>query len=271
MADFIAGYISGATGILLGSPLDIIKVRLQHSLPSSSTSPTFPTALSLIRGSAAPILGYGALNGLLFASYTRSLSLLPGSTSSNPSYFTAGIVSGIATFIVSAPSETIKCRAQILNVSSWEVVKALGVRGVFTGGMVTLVRDAVGYGFYFKSYEEMRARGVGVLLAGGIAGCVSWASIYPLDVVKTRVQTVVEGELRGGGERRALLERSRRGGAWECAKRAYLEEGMGVFFRGLGVCMARAFLVNAVQWAVYEYVMMQLQGKTADEEAAAYM
>src|ERR1700761_8671424 len=28
-----------------------------------------------------------------------------------------------------------------------------------------------------------------VLLAGGIAGCISWATIFPLDVIKTRIQS----------------------------------------------------------------------------------
>jgi len=35
MADFIAGYISGAVGILIGNPLDVLKTRLQASRPSS--------------------------------------------------------------------------------------------------------------------------------------------------------------------------------------------------------------------------------------------
>jgi len=34
------------------------------------------------------------------------------------------------------------------------------------------------------------------------------------------------------------------------AREAYNSEGVAVFFRGLGVCNARAFIVNAVQWAV---------------------
>ena len=37
---------------------------------------------------------------------------------------------------------------------------------------------------------------------------------------------------------------------YQIAKGAYLAEGAGVFFRGLGICSARAFFVNAVQWAV---------------------
>lgn len=33
---------------------------------------------------------------------------------------------------------------------------------------------------------------------------------------------------------------------------------MHVFFRGLTVCCVRAFIVNAVQWAVYEWMMQYL-------------
>ena len=36
-------------------------------------------------------------------------------------------------------------------------------------------------------------------------------------------------------------------GAIEIAKQAYHQEGIRVFFRGLGVCSIRAFIVNAVQ------------------------
>ena len=43
--------------------------------------------------------------------------------------------------------------------------------------------------------------------------------------------------------------------AVQIAKHAYQTEGAGVFFRGLGICSVRAFIVNAVQWAVYEWMM----------------
>ncbi len=32
-ADFWAGYVSGAAGIIVGNPLDLVKVRLQAGLP----------------------------------------------------------------------------------------------------------------------------------------------------------------------------------------------------------------------------------------------
>jgi solute carrier family 25 (mitochondrial carnitine/acylcarnitine transporter), member 20/29 len=89
----------------------------------------------------------------------------------------AGTIGGLATWIVSIPTEVIKCRTQLLSVesagvslckigtekskartsfpssssSSWAVAKqiyhASGIRGFFQGGTVTSVRDAVGYGF----------------------------------------------------------------------------------------------------------------------------
>ncbi|KAH7369858.1 putative mitochondrial carnitine/acylcarnitine carrier protein [Rhexocercosporidium sp. MPI-PUGE-AT-0058] len=286
-ADFWAGYISGAAGILIGNPLDLIKVRLQASqfTPSLSTPPsgsttttsytaTFTSASSLIRGATAPILGYGALNALLFVTY-------------NP-----GAVGGLATWIVSTPTELVKCRAQIstsaATASSWgitrEILRREGVRGLYFGGVVTALRDSVGYGFYFWSYEittrmmekKMRERipdgkgdGVGeaakVLLCGGIAGVVTWASIFPLDVIKTRVQTqqYQQAALTTAAEVAPLLATqeqpaSRKLGAIEIARNAYRTEGAGVFFRGLGVCSLRAFIVNAAQWAVYEWIMKEL-------------
>jgi solute carrier family 25 carnitine/acylcarnitine transporter 20/29 len=96
---------------------------------------------------------------LLFITYNRSLSLLtngtldptPPGSASNVNIFAAGALGGLATFVVSAPTELVKCRAQISQVSSGEVARELwgrgGLRGVYLGGGITSLRDAVGYGF----------------------------------------------------------------------------------------------------------------------------
>lgn len=177
MSDFWAGYISGAASILIGNPLDLLKTRLQAgTLPSPSPpnaaltsialppSPQQPLASpssrfsSLARGATAPILGYGLLNALLFASYNRTLLLLadnPSAPLSPWKVWGAGAVGGLATFVVSAPTELVKCRAQVGSgpgaASSWGVAREIwgreGVRGLYWGGGITSVRDAVGYGF----------------------------------------------------------------------------------------------------------------------------
>jgi solute carrier family 25 carnitine/acylcarnitine transporter 20/29 len=291
-ADFWAGYISGAAGILIGNPLDLIKVRLQAGSPSFTTASAtsyrsqFSSAGSLIRGATAPILGYGALNALLFVTYNRTSDLLntngPGLPPNLWTTWIAGAIGGLATWVVSTPTELVKCRAQISSspsaASSWgitkEILRTEGVRGLYFGGVVTALRDSIGYGFYFWSYElstklmmsKMKDRGskgeeaAKVLLCGGLAGIVTWASIFPLDVIKTRVQTQAFGnestpllgpDESNGPERRRI-------GAIDVARNAYRTEGPSVFFRGLAVCSFRAFIVNAAQWAVYEWIMREL-------------
>jgi hypothetical protein len=173
------------------------------------------------------------------------------------------------------------------------------------------------------------------LLAGGIAGCISWASIFPLgksrlnpvdvglelnaptaDVIKTRVQsqpllgsvlssaiaptlavsppvspqqrsivspepsskvvgsalsrsytsssttsTVSTAPVTTPAESTPLLsaqQQSCRRSTRQLTLSAYREGGTTVFFRGLGICSVRAFVVNAVQWAVYEWAMEAL-------------
>lgn len=176
-ADFWAGYVSGAAGIIIGNPLDIVKVNLQRGdrgpplVPPTTTTPILPSATTttttattkaatslstLLRGTAAPILGYGALNALMFITYNRcmiSLSQDPSSPTSLSKTFVAGALGGLATFLVSAPTELIKCRAQVSGVetSSWAIATQLwrerGLRGLYWGGGVTSLRDSVGYGF----------------------------------------------------------------------------------------------------------------------------
>ena len=54
-SDFWASYISGVAGLLIGNPLDLIKVRLQAGGNSSSPTGTLPSQYgryaSLLRGS----------------------------------------------------------------------------------------------------------------------------------------------------------------------------------------------------------------------------
>lgn len=287
-ADFWASYASGAAGLLIGNPLDVVKVRLQAGI-LSPVAPTaaapkiyqFSDARSLIRGTAAPILSSGALNSILFVSYNRTTDFLKtGGPDAVPSLgitWGAGAIGGLATWVVSTPTEIVKCRTQISSSTapsnSWGIARGIlraeGVKGLYFGGVVTALRDSIGYGFYFWSYElssrfmasRMKDRGfesagqeaAKVLLCGGLAGVVTWASVFPLDVIKTRVQTQVIGP-----GVRADASQSRKLGAMEIARDAYKQGGVRVFFRGLAVCSIRAFFVNAAQWAVYEILMRKL-------------
>jgi len=92
------------------------------------------------------------------------------------------------------------------------------------------------------------------------------------DVVKTRLQTqdittaiIHSDPSRNPSEQSNLLQSTtpRRLSTLEITQQAYRTEGLQVFFRGLGVCTVRAFFVNAVQWAVYEWMMHVLLPPTS--------
>jgi hypothetical protein len=78
------------------------------------------------------------------------------------------------------------------------------------------------------------------LVSGGVAGMVAWALVYPVDVLKCRVQAssssvrAVLGELVAAGDAAALV-------------------------RGMGATLTRACLVNAVIFWGYAHTERVLQ------------
>lgn len=62
-----------------------------------------------------------------------------------------GAVGGLGCWVFSTPTELVKCRAQVTSRRSWDIARELwgsyGVRGLYLGGVVTGVRDSLGFGF----------------------------------------------------------------------------------------------------------------------------
>uniref|UniRef100_A0A1X7V9D2 Mitochondrial carrier protein n=1 Tax=Amphimedon queenslandica TaxID=400682 RepID=A0A1X7V9D2_AMPQE len=82
---------------------------------------------------------------------------------------------------------------------------------------------------------------LGILsLAGGTAGCISWAVNYPVDIFKTLLQedTIKEMLAKEKGE----LYRKEYTGIYDCAKKVLAQNGfMRGYYRGIGPCLVRAF------------------------------
>ena len=99
------------------------------------------------------------------------------------------------------------------------------------------------HGLRLPSFRES----LPMLMAGGIAGTLSWVVCVPFDVVKSCVQG------------QPLTTQGERASAMFHAKDGYRNEGIVFFTRGTLATVVRAFPVSAVTFYVYE-VSFQLMG-----------
>ena len=93
--------------------------------------------------------------------------------------------------------ERVAAEASVVGVSRMrDCRRTEGARGLFRGLPITAVRDFPSHGVYFALYELCQnlqvKRGeetpLSTFVAGGTAGIVSWWSVYPFDVIKSRIQ-----------------------------------------------------------------------------------
>jgi len=275
-SDFIAGTLGGGLGVITGHPIDTIKVRVQVSQGKLSAMRCFRATLQregmrgLYRGITPPLLFDCAQNAVLFASYgIVSRWLLEGRrrqegdqiTLPLSHVFVAGCLAGIPTAGVICPIDLIKSRLQVQGTTGGatalrgplqavsSAVRVGGVASLFTGLGATLARDVPSFGVYFLSYEAIKRTAaerdlpttVTQVLGGGVAGMVAWAVTYPIDVVKTIVQT--HGVLHPTEPPLGMLP---------CATANYQRHGLRFFFHGCLPTLFRAFPVNASVFLGYE-------------------
>jgi solute carrier family 25 aspartate/glutamate transporter 12/13 len=125
----------------------------------------------------------------------------------------AGSFAGIIQLIVTVPYEMVKIRLQMANMATTtvrDVVKDLGIKGLYRGTVPTLFRDVPFCFIFFPLYANLKAlqtkcfvddsRKISEpfhisLVAGIIAGAISGALVTPADLIKTRVQQGLNGNL----------------------------------------------------------------------------
>lgn len=283
--DFYAGCLGGCAGVLVGHPFDTVKVRLQtqdsnnkiyrgtfHCLSTIVKQESFQ---GLFKGMSSPMAGLAAVNAIVFGVYGNILRS-SSSPKSLKNQFMAGSAAGFVQSFVTSPMEFAKTRMQLqgqanpkANLPFWQKNKILyknpldclkktfrseGLFGIYRGLGCTILRDAPAFGVYFAGYEYLTEKvtdskgnvnTLSLLLVGGLAGVLSWIVIYPLDVVKSRLQ--VDG--MDGGARKYK-------GLWDCVKKSYQAEGLKVFAKGLNSTIIRAFPTNAATFAVFTWVFM---------------
>jgi len=246
--DLNAGTIGGMAGIIAGHPLDTIKVQLQTSGQSGSSilrrSLGSDGIRGLYRGLLSPILSNAPINAVIFGVQGQAVRVLKGSGDSpltSSQHFLAGSAAGLVQVVFAAPSEHVKIQLQTGAMGSEHsslkaartILKRYGMRTLFKGWEICLLRDVPSFGAYFCCYEATKR-----FLTG-------WAVCMPLDVVKSCVQ----GQQLEGKQMSMM----------EIASTRMKQEGPAFFFKGFGTTMVRAFPVSAVTFLVYERVLRLME------------
>nr|XP_014344657.1 PREDICTED: mitochondrial carnitine/acylcarnitine carrier protein-like [Latimeria chalumnae] len=200
--NFFAGGVGGVCLTLAGHPLDTVKVRLQtQPIPLPQQRPLYAgTAdclrktitkegfLGLYKGMGAPMLGVTPMIAICFFGYGLGKKLQQKQPEDPLTYlqlFNAGMLAGFFTTVIVAPGDRIKCLLQIQASSSsmkyagpldcvTQLYKESGIRGVYKGTLLTIIRDVPATGIYFMTYEwlkncftpEGQSWGLGDLLQG---------------------------------------------------------------------------------------------------------
>lgn len=250
---------------------------------------------ALFRGMASPMSTAAVQNAVCFHAYGTACRQLATLQSSGPAslnivegpqdgsvpqsltlqnVFRAGCAAGAIQTAIVTPVDLIKIRLQLqtssltsrshvgpLTMLQRVVATEGGLRSLYRGTGITLIRDVPSHGVYFAAFEWAREllepgcrepgkkseSAAAVWAAGGLAGVLSWFAVYPFDVVKSRIQATSAASSRYSG--------------WvDCAMQSWREEGSSVFVRGLHATLFRAFLVNGAIFTAYEASHELLKG-----------
>uniref|UniRef100_A0A8C5QZE6 Solute carrier family 25 member 47 n=1 Tax=Leptobrachium leishanense TaxID=445787 RepID=A0A8C5QZE6_9ANUR len=289
MADFIAGALGGACGVMVGYPLDTVKVRIQTQRNYKGiwhciyTTYKVESVSGFFKGMSMPISTVSVSSSIVFGVYRNFLyqwcKLRYGKTNIKPSkcdIFLSGYAAGAVQALVSSPADMAKVRLQTQIFGPCSVaagpkytgpinclvtiVREKGFLGLYKGCSVLIFRDCNSFATYFLSYavfrewfvaaEQSSSEFLGVLLSGGSAGVVAWSIATPMDVIKSRLQ--VDG-----------VTQQKYRGVLHCITESVRQEGITVLFKGLSLNCLRAFPVNMVVFLTYEIILKQIKPFTS--------
>ncbi|MBN3282169.1 SCM2B protein, partial [Polyodon spathula] len=121
-----------------------------------------------------------------------------------------------------------------------------GVRSLWRGNGINVVKIAPETAIKFMAYEQIKRligtdqETLGILerfVAGSLAGAIAQSSIYPMEVLKTRL---------------ALRKTGQYSGIADCAKRIFQKEGFRAFYKGYIPNILGIIPYAGIDLAVYE-------------------
>ncbi|ODQ67489.1 mitochondrial carrier [Nadsonia fulvescens var. elongata DSM 6958] len=279
--DVLAGTCGGIAQVLSGQPFDTTKVRLQSAPEGKYTGALDVVKKLMAnegfsgfyKGTLTPLIGVGACVSIQFGVNEFMKRMFTGrniqagmadTRLSSGQFYLSGAAAGIANGFLASPIEHIRIRLQtqtsvpLLYNGPIDCIKKMyvgsGFAGIFRGLNPTLIREGHGMGMYFLAFEALVKKdmsrnkierkeipGWRLCTYGAAAGYAMWFTCYPIDVIKSKLQTD------------ALSKTSQQySSAIDCAKKIYTTNGIRGFFRGFLPTILRAAPVNACTFYAFE-------------------
>ncbi|XP_077321351.1 solute carrier family 25 member 47-like isoform X1 [Lithobates pipiens] len=289
MADFIAGGLGGACGVMVGYPLDTVKVRIQtqgtyrgiwHCI---HTTYKVEKVSGFFRGVSMPISTVSISSSIVFGVYRNCLhnlcKLKYGTANVRPSkvdIFLSGYAAGGAQVLVSSPADMAKVR---LQTQVWPhpsstcallarpkytgpvhclltIAREEGLCGLYKGSFALMFRDCHSFATYFLSYNVFREwllpsqQSDSEFLRILLAGGLAGVVAWSI----ATPMDVIKSRLQVDG----VTQRKYRG-VIHCVSESVRTEGVSVLFKGLSLNCLRAFPVNMVVFLTYEAILKQIK------------
>jgi solute carrier family 25 carnitine/acylcarnitine transporter 20/29 len=240
----------------------------------------------LYKGVSSPLAGQMFFRMTLFSAFggsKRWLSTNPdGSTRPlvTSDFYKAGAMTGFAAAFAESPVDFYKSQVQVQIIRSKSnpdykpaFTKVLdcvrqsfrynGLKGPFQGLGATLIRNVPANSVYLGSFEVMKREVAKrqdkpvsqlhpavVVALGGLGGIFYWMTIFPVDAVKSAMQT---DDLRKPERKFPTMA--------SAVKQLYAEGGIGRFYKGFTPAIIRAAPANGVMLATVDKVTYWLADK----------
>lgn len=225
MNEIIAGGLAGFAQTIIGHPLDTIKVLYINGKKIEMRN--------LYRGSLSPMASSVFVNAQTFYLYNYLRK-------KEWNIFNSGFITGIGISFIECPSELIKIRmqigksgySQVGKFGYYQAISEIGWKHLYHGMTATCARNSIALGLYFTTYEFcMKNLSLGTsynsLIGGALAGVICWTIPYPIDCIKTRIQSDITYKAK---------------------------INLKNLYRGFLPCIARSFIVNPFIFLTYETV-----------------
>ncbi|MBW0465358.1 hypothetical protein O181_005073 [Austropuccinia psidii MF-1] len=189
------------------------------------------------------------------------------------------------------------------DINTWqgakEIIASHGVKGLYYGFNLHCLRDTLGTGIYFMGYDSARCfaerkidqierkglleggssdgfilpRSTLPFLCGSTCGVLSWFLIYPLDVVKSRLQRdalasskVQTGFSQPNNQSIRTISHVRKSFGFKAVFDLFHElvskskgGGLKSLYSGLSISAFRSFFQHGIMWTILESASRQLE------------